>query len=188
MWDPPVKHQVGNEINIHKHGRNHLPIGILHQPHCPEMQGIVHTTKTSPKTSLSLNIHQQIMELSKMVPHRGATHNFGNYANKGHNIQNVRCNYRNGHNSGQQWTSTPRDGSNYRSVNFNTTADGTINSSLVTLLDNYRRVQQDTTQALSKIIQLQDTKSNDVYINDLPKFSGELQQFLDWILKVEKIA
>ena len=121
-------------------------------------------------------------------PHRGSTHNFGNYANNGHNMQNVRCNYRNGHNSGQQWTSTPRDGSNYRSVNFNTTADGTINSSLVTLLDNHRRVQQDTTQALSKIIQLQDTKSNDVYINDLPKFSGEPQQFLDWILKVEKIA
>ena len=51
----------------------------------------------------------------------------------------------------------------------------------MTLLDNHHRVQQDTTQALSKIIELQDTKANDVYANDLPKFS-------DWILKVEKIA
>ena len=63
-----------------------------------------------------------------------------------------------------------------------------MNNSLVTLLDNQCRIQQDTTHALSKIIELQDTKSNDVYINDLPKFSGEPQQFLDWILKVEKIA
>ena len=57
----------------------------------------------------------------------------------------------------------------------------------MTLLDNHRRVQHDTTQALSKIIELQDTKANDVYVNDLPKFSGE-PQFLDWILKVGKIA
>ena len=66
--------------------------------------------------------------------------------------------------------------------------DTTPNNSLVTLLDTHRRVQQETTQALSKIIELQDTKANDVYVNDLPKFSGEPQQFLDWILKVEKIA
>ena len=66
--------------------------------------------------------------------------------------------------------------------------DTTLNNSLVTLLDNHHRVQQYTTQALSKIIELQDTKANDVCVNDLLKFSSEPQQFLDWILKVEKIA
>ena len=91
-------------------------------------------------------------------------------------------------NSGGHWTSTPRDGLSHRNVNFNVTNDTTLNNSLVTLLDNHCRVQQDTTQVLSKIIELQDTKANDVYVNDLPKFSGEPQQFLDWILKVNKIA
>ena len=120
--------------------------------------------------------------------HRSQYHNASNYYNNGHNSQNTRCYNRGGQNSGGHWTSTPRDGFSHRNVNFNVTNDTTLINSLVTLLDNHHRVQQDTTQALSKIIELQDAKTNDVYVNDLPKFSGEPQQFLDWILKVEKIA
>ena len=120
--------------------------------------------------------------------HRGQYHSGSNYYNNDHNSQNTRCHNRDGQNSGGHWTSTPRDGSSHRNVNFNVTIDTTLNNSLVTLLDNHHRVQQDTTQALSKIIELQDTKANDIYVNDLPKFSGEPQQFLDWILKVEKIG
>ena len=56
------------------------------------------------------------------------------------------------------------------------------------MLDTQCQVQHDTTQALSKIIQLQDTRANDMYVNDLPTFSGEPQAFLDWILKVEKVS
>ena len=110
--------------------------------------------------------------------------------NNGHNGQNRRPNNNGGNQNTRtgHWTSTPRDGSNYRSVNFNATNDVTINNSLVTLLDNHRRVQHDTTQALTKIIEMQDTRANDMYVIDLPTFSGNPQQFLNWILKVEKAS
>ena len=86
------------------------------------------------------------------------------------------------------WTSTPQGHISYRNPNFNTANDGTLNNSLLSLLDTQCQVQNDTTQALSKIIQLQYTRANDMYVNDLPTFSGEPQAFLDWILKVEKVS
>ena len=63
-----------------------------------------------------------------------------------------------------------------------------MNNSLLTLLDTQCRVQQDTTKALTKVIELQDTRANDMYVNDLPTFSGEPQAFLDWIVKIEKVS
>ena len=63
-----------------------------------------------------------------------------------------------------------------------------MNDSLLTLLDTQHRVQQDTTQALTKIIELQDTRANHMYVSDLPTFSGEPQAFLDWIIKIEKVS
>ena len=55
------------------------------------------------------------------------------------------------------------------------------------MLDTQCKVQQDTTEALTKIIELQDTRAIDMYVSDLPKFSGEPQAFLDWIVKIEKV-
>ena len=62
------------------------------------------------------------------------------------------------------WTSTPQDGIRYRNPNSNTANDRTLNNSLLFLLDTQCQVQHDTTQALSKIIQLQDTRANDMYV------------------------
>ena len=58
-----------------------------------------------------------------------------------------------------------------------------MNNALLTLLDAQCRVQPDTTQALTKIIEHQDTRANYMYVSDLPTFSGEPQAFLDWIVK-----
>ena len=46
-----------------------------------------------------------------------------------------------------------------------------MNNSPLTLLGAQHRMQQDTTQALTKIIELQDTRANDIYVSDLPTFS-----------------
>ena len=70
----------------------------------------------------------------------------------------------------------------------NTTDSTVVISAIGSVLDTQCQVQHDTTQALSKIIQLQDTRANDMYVNDLPTFSVEPQVFLDWILKVEKVS
>ena len=56
------------------------------------------------------------------------------------------------------------------------------------LLDSQHKVQHDTTQALEKMISLQDTRANDMFLSNLPMYTGDPKQFLDWILKVEKVA
>ena len=63
-----------------------------------------------------------------------------------------------------------------------------MNNSLLNILDTQCKVQQETTQALSTIIRLQDTRANDAFLTDLPTFCGNPEEFLDWILKVEKVA
>ena len=63
-----------------------------------------------------------------------------------------------------------------------------MNNSLLNILDTQCKVQQETTQALSTIIPLQDTRTNDAFLTDLPTFNGNPEEFLDWILKIEKVA
>ena len=43
-------------------------------------------------------------------------------------------------------------------------------------------------QALEKLISLQDTSTNDMFLSDLPTYTGDPKLFLDWILKFEKVA
>ena len=91
---------------------------------------------------------------------------------------------------GKHWTSTPRDpNSKYNSSNVpGVSGDTTMNNSLLNILDTQCKVQQETTQALSSIIWLQDTRANDALLTDLPTFNGNPEEFLDWILKIEKVA
>ena len=92
--------------------------------------------------------------------------------------------------SSQYWTSTPRD-PNFRQNFPNSQSlfgETSANNSLLNILDTQRQVQHETTQALSKIIQLQDTWANDTFLSDLPVFAGDPKEFLDWILKVEKVS
>ena len=56
------------------------------------------------------------------------------------------------------------------------------------VLDSQCKVQHDTTQALEKMISLQDTRANDMLLSNLPMYTGDPKQFLDWILKVEKVV
>ena len=44
------------------------------------------------------------------------------------------------------------------------------------------------TQALEKMISLQDTRTNDMFLGDLPTYMGDPKLFLDWILKIKKVA
>ena len=66
--------------------------------------------------------------------------------------------------------------------------DTSFNNSLLILLDSQHKIQQDTTQALKKIINLQDTRATDMFLSDLPIYTGDPKLFLDWILRIEKIA
>ena len=38
------------------------------------------------------------------------------------------------------------------------------------------------------MITLQDTRANDMFLSDLPTYTGDPKLFLDWILKIEKVA
>ena len=69
-----------------------------------------------------------------------------------------------------------------------TTGNASFNNSLLNLLDSQHKVQHDTTQALEKIISLQDITADDMFLSNLPMYSGDPKQFLDWILKVGKVA
>ena len=107
-------------------------------------------------------------------------------------------NYINRNYAGNQWSSTPwdqtnrqnywQDFRNNQSAHFNTSSDVTFNNSILNLLDSQWKVQEDTTQALSKITELQDNWTNDMFVTDIPTFRGVPKSFLDWILKVEKVA
>ncbi len=35
---------------------------------------------------------------------------------------------------------------------------------------------------------MHDLQGNDMFLNDLPTFSGDEKKFLNWILKIEKVA
>ena len=90
----------------------------------------------------------------------------------------------------QKWTSTVRD---YRdNPTFGTrpdrrgnqrygdptTGDTSFNNSLLNLLDSQHKVQHDTTQALEKIISLQDTRANDMFLSNLLMYTGIPNNFL----------
>ncbi len=49
-------------------------------------------------------------------------------------------------------------------------------------------MQHDTAQALSQLMQIPATLGNDIFLTDLPLFSGDESKFLDWILKIKKVA
>ena len=53
------------------------------------------------------------------------------------------------------------------------------------ILDTQCKVQQETTQALSTIIKLQDTQANDAFLSDLHSFNGKPDEFLKWIAAIE---
>ena len=38
------------------------------------------------------------------------------------------------------------------------------------------------------MISLQDTRANDMFLSDLPTYTGDPKLFPDWILKIEKVA
>ncbi len=78
----------------------------------------------------------------------------------------------------QKQYSTPQD--QFKSPGL----DNSFNQSLVALLENQQKIQQDTAQALSAMA----SHSNDAFLNDLPMFSGDEKAFLNWILKIEKVA
>ena len=90
----------------------------------------------------------------------------------------------------QPWTSTPRDrNSRYNSPKSQTWfGDNSANNTLVNLLDTQCKVQQETTQALSTIIKLQDTRANDAFLTDLHSFNGKPDEFLKWIAAIERVA
>ena len=98
---------------------------------------------------------------------------------------------RNSRRLNQQWTSTPRDPSQ-RSHNFpnmqQSFGDSMMNTSLLNILDKQSQVQQDTTQALSSIIKLQDTRANDAFLSDLHSFNSKPDEFLKWIAAIERVS
>ena len=90
----------------------------------------------------------------------------------------------------QPWTSTPRDqNSRYNGPRSqNLFGDNTTNNSILNILDTQCKVQQETTQALSTIIKLQDTRANDAFLSDLHSFNGKPDEFLKWIAAIERVA
>ena len=90
----------------------------------------------------------------------------------------------------QPWTSTPRDQySGYNNPGSRSLfGETTTNNSLLNILDTQCRVQQETTQALSSIIKLQDTRANDAFLTDLHSFTGKPDEFLKWIAAIERVA
>ena len=89
------------------------------------------------------------------------------------------------------WTSTPHDNRQNQFPNQadpNSSFPPDFNNSLLSLLESQTRVQHDTSQTLARIMEMQVTKANDSFINDLDVYSGDPTGFLDWILKVEKIS
>ena len=66
--------------------------------------------------------------------------------------------------------------------------ENTTNNSLLNILDTQCKVQQETTQALSTIIKLQDTRANDAFLSDLHSFNGKPDEFLKWIAAIERVA
>ena len=66
--------------------------------------------------------------------------------------------------------------------------DSMMNTSLLNILDKQSQVQQDTTQALSSIIKLQDTRANDAFLSDLHSFNGKPDEFLKWIAAIERVS
>ena len=87
----------------------------------------------------------------------------------------------------QPWTSTPRDqNSRYNGPRSQSLfGDYTTNNSILNLLDTQCKVQQETTQALTSIIKLQDTWANDAFLSDLHSFSGQTRYILKWIAAIE---
>ena len=90
----------------------------------------------------------------------------------------------------QPWTSTPRDqNSRYNGPRSQSLfGDNTTNNSILNLLDIQCKVQQETTQALTTIIKLHDTRANDAFLSDLHSFSGKPDEFLKWIAAIERVA
>ena len=89
------------------------------------------------------------------------------------NVQQNNLNWQNSKHLNQQWTSKLRD-SSHRLQNFpnmqQSFGDSVIDTSLLNVIDTQHQVQHETTQALSKAIQLQDTWSNDTFQVGLPTF------------------
>jgi len=86
-------------------------------------------------------------------------------------------------NRANPWTSTP-----YHQSSASGFPETSFNNSLLNLLESQQKIQQDTTQTLAKMMEITVTKANDSFIQDLGIFTGDPREFLDWILKVEKIA
>ena len=83
---------------------------------------------------------------------------YGQY-NPPQHSQHQNFDFHNHRQSNQPWTSTPRDqNSRYNAPRSQSLfGENTTNNSLLNILDTQCKVQQETTQALSTIIKLQDT-------------------------------
>lgn len=81
----------------------------------------------------------------------------------------------------KHFTSTPR----YQNNSFRGDPNET---SILQVLESQRRCQENTTQALERIVDIHSSRANDMFLADVPMFSGEPAQLNDWLLKVEKVA
>ena len=121
--------------------------------------------------------------------HQPRQNNYGEYNPRQHHQhhQHQNFDFHNHRQFNQPWTSTPRD----QNSRYNTPRSQSLfgetatNNSLLNILDTQCKVQQETTQALSTIIKLQDTWANDAFLSDLHSFNGKPDEFLKWISAIE---
>ena len=121
--------------------------------------------------------------------HQPRQNNYGQY-NPPQHSQHQNFDFHNHRQFNQPWTSTPRDqNSRYNGPRSQSLfGDNTTNNSILNILDTQCKVQQETTQALSTIIKLQDTRANDAILSDLHSFNGKPDEFLKWIAAIERVA
>ena len=126
-------------------------------------------------------------QMQNVDPHQQPQqNNYGEYNPRQYH-QHQNFDFHNHRQVNRPWTSTPRD----QNSRYNTPRSQSLfgetatNNSLLNILDTQCKVQQETTQALSTIIKLQDTRANDAFLSDLHSFNGKPDEFLKWIAAIE---
>ena len=129
-------------------------------------------------------------QMRNVDPHQQPQqNNYGEYNPRQYH-QHQNFDFHNHRQVNRPWTSTPRD----QNSRYNTPRSQSLfgetatNNSLLNILDTQCKVQQETTQALSTIIKLQDTRANDAFLSDLHSFNGKPDEFLKWIAAIERVA